>query len=364
MINNNPQYYFLVYGAYFIVSGIFSFLINSLFLKFVRTLGIRNQDDTIIRWGSQSKPAVGGFSFYIIFLLSIIIYPVFFDSSQVFLNKQFIGVLLAGMLGFLLGLADDAYDTRPFLKFSTQVTCAIILLVTGTEITISYVEVINYIITIIWVVGIMNSLNMLDNMDGITTTVSISIILSALAVMVFHHEYNSVYFIMMLGVMAALGGFLFFNWHPSKMYMGDTGSQFLGIFLAAMGIRYLWNAEPPSGDLISARNLFLPLIVFLMPLIDTTTVIINRLSKGKSPFIGGKDHTTHALAYLGLSDRQVALVFWAVTLISLLLVIIMEKFLKEWTHIYSALFSIYVVLMFSIFFYATVSVNKKRAALK
>ncbi|MBK6397564.1 MAG: undecaprenyl/decaprenyl-phosphate alpha-N-acetylglucosaminyl 1-phosphate transferase [Bacteroidetes bacterium] len=328
-------------------------------MKFVKTLGIRNQDDTVIRWGSQSKPAVGGFSFYIIFLLSIIIYPVFFDSSQVFLNKQFIGILLAGMLGFLLGLADDAYNTRPLLKLFTQITCGIILLVTGTEITLSYVEIINYIITIVWVVGIMNSLNMLDNMDAISTTVSISIILSALTVMLFHQEYNSVYFIIMIGVMASLAGFLFFNWHPSKMYMGDTGSQFLGVFLAAMGIRYLWNAEPPSGDLISARNLFLPIIVFLMPLIDTTTVVINRMSKGKSPFIGGKDHTTHALAYLGLSDRQVALVFWAVTLMSLLLVIIMEKYLKQWTHIYSVLFSAYILTMFSIFFYAARSVKDK-----
>lgn len=359
MIDKSPDYYFIVYLMYFIVSGIFSFLINNLFLKFVKTLGIRNQDDTVIRWGSQSKPAVGGFSFYIIFLLSIIIYPVFFDSSQVFLNKQFIGILLAGMLGFLLGLADDAYNTRPLLKLFTQITCAIILLVTGTEITLSYVEIINYIITIVWVVGIMNSLNMLDNMDAISTTVSISIILSALTVMLFHQEYNSVYFIIMLGVMASLAGFLFFNWHPSKMYMGDTGSQFLGIFLAAMGIRYLWNAEPPSGDLISARNLFLPLIVFLMPIIDTTTVVINRMSKGKSPFIGGKDHTTHALAYLGLSDRQVALVFWAVTLMSLLLVIIMEKYLKQWTHIYSIIFSAYILTMFSIFFYAARSVKDK-----
>ena len=228
-----------------------------------------------------------------------------------------------------------------------------------TEITLSYVEIINYIITIVWVVGIMNSLNMLDNMDAISTTVSISIILSALTVMLFHQEYNSVYFIIMIGVMASLAGFLFFNWHPSKMYMGDTGSQFLGVFLAAMGIRYLWNAEPPSGDLISARNLFLPIIVFLMPLIDTTTVVINRMSKGKSPFIGGKDHTTHALAYLGLSDRQVALVFWAVTLMSLLLVIIMEKYLKQWTHIYSVLFSAYILTMFSIFFYAARSVKDK-----
>lgn len=356
-MNASDNYYLAVYGLFFCLSILFSFLINSLFLKFVKTLGMRNQDDTIIRWGTQSKPAVGGFSFYIIFLLSIIIYSIFFDSNQVFLSKQFIGILLASMLGFLIGLADDAYNTRPFLKFSTQVTCAVILLVTGTSINLSYLWWLNYLITIIWVVGIMNSLNMLDNMDGITSTVSISIILSALAVMIFHHEYDSVYFMIMLGVMAALLAFLYFNWHPSKMYMGDTGSQFLGVFLAAIGIRYLWNAEPPTGDLISAKNFFLPIIVFIMPIIDTTTVVINRLSRGQSPFVGGKDHTTHALAYLGLTDSQVTLVFWVLTLISLLLVIIMEKFLGDWTHNYTFLFAGYFLSMFGIFFYAARSVR-------
>lgn len=352
-MTSNEHYLLLVYGIFAVVSVVFSFLINRLFLKFVRTLGIRNQDDTVIRWGSQSKPAVGGFSFYIIFLLSIIAYSIFFDSNQVFLSKEFIGILLATMLGFLLGLADDAYNTQPFLKLTTQITCAIILLVTGTEISLSYVEPVNYIITIFWVVGIMNSLNMLDNMDAITSTVSISIILSALAIMVLHEDFGSVYFMIMIGVMCALIGFLYFNWHPSKMYMGDTGSQFLGVFLAAIGIKFLWNAEPPSGDLISARNLLLPLIVFIMPIIDTTTVVINRLFKGSSPFVGGKDHTTHALAYLGLSDRQVAMVFWFMTLISLMLVIIIEKFLGEWRHVYTALFSAYFLLMFFVFFYAT-----------
>ncbi|MBK6837721.1 MAG: undecaprenyl/decaprenyl-phosphate alpha-N-acetylglucosaminyl 1-phosphate transferase [Bacteroidetes bacterium] len=362
-MNQTSHYLITVHGLFFLVSIIFSFLINRLFLKFVRTLGIRNQDDTVIRWGSQSKPAVGGFSFYIIYLLSVITYSIFFDSNQVFLSKEFIGILLATMLKFLLGLANDAYNTKPFLKFLTQVTCAVILMVTGTEITLSYVEPVNYVITIFWVVGIMNSLNMLDNMDAITTTVSISIILSALAVMAFHQEFGSVYFMILIGVMAALIGFLYFNWHPSKMYMGDTGSQFLGVFLAAIGIKYLWNAEPPSGDLISARNLLLPLIVFLMPIIDTTTVVINRLMKGQSPFVGGKDHTTHALAYLGLSDRQVAMVFWFMTLLSLLLVVIIEKYLREWTHTYTAIFSVYVVLMFALFYYAarTVKVKKEKA---
>lgn len=353
----SDNYYLSVFGLFFGLSIVFSLLINGLFLKFVRTLGMRNHDDTVIRWGTQSKPAVGGFSFYIIFLLSIIVYSVFFDNNQVFLSKQFIGILLASMLGFLLGLADDAYDTRPFLKFSTQVTCAVILLVTGTTINISYLAPINYFLTIVWVVGIMNSLNMLDNMDAITSTVSISIILSALAVMIFHHEFDTVYFMILIGVMGALLAFLYFNWHPSKMYMGDTGSQFLGVFLAAMGIRYLWNADSPSGDLISAKNLFLPLIVFIMPIIDTTTVVINRVRKGQSPFVGGKDHTTHALAYLGLTDRQVALVFWVLTLISLCIVIVMEVFLKEWTHNYTILFSAYFLSMFGIFFYAARAVR-------
>jgi UDP-GlcNAc:undecaprenyl-phosphate GlcNAc-1-phosphate transferase len=344
---------YLVYSSFFLASVLFSVLINKLFLKFVQTLGIRNDGDAVIRWNPRSKPAVGGFSFYILCLLSIIIFSVVVDINKVFLNLEFVGFLFATMLGFLLGLADDAYNTKPLLKFFTQLACGCILVFTGTYISLSYMQPVNYVITIFWVVGIMNSLNMLDNMDGISATVSISIILSALAVLVLHNEFDSVYFMILVGVMAGIIGFLFYNWHPSKMYMGDTGSQFLGVFLAAIGIKYFWNAEPPTGDFISARNLLLPLIVFIMPIIDTTSVVINRIAKGQSPFIGGKDHTTHALAYLGFSDRQVALVFLAITLVSLIIVIICEKFLLNWNHVYTLIFSAYLLFMFSIFFYAT-----------
>src|SRR5689334_16510220 len=96
------NYSFLVIGSYFFLSIIFSLLINKLFLNFVKTLGIRNHDGTVIRWSSQSKPALGGFSFYVIYLLSIISFSILFDTNKVFLNKEFIGVLLATMLGFLL----------------------------------------------------------------------------------------------------------------------------------------------------------------------------------------------------------------------------------------------------------------------
>lgn len=352
-MTNSVQHLYIIYGSFFILAVMFSWLINRLFLKFVWTLGIRNEANEVIRWNPQSKPAVGGFSFYILCLLSIIAFSIFFDTNKVFLNLQFIGFLVATMLGFLLGLTDDAYNTKPLLKFFTQLACGIILVVTGTTISVSYLQPVNYFVTVFWVVGIMNALNMLDNMDAISSTVSISIILSALAIMILHHDLDSVYFMIMIGVLAGIIGFLFYNWHPSKMYMGDTGSQFLGVFVAAIGIKYVWNAEAPTGDFISARNLLLPLIVFILPVIDTTTVVINRLAKKQSPFVGGKDHTTHALAYLGFTDTQVALIFWAISLISLVIVIISEKFLLEWSHTYTIIFSCYFLMMFLVFFLTT-----------
>src|SRR4051812_47227003 len=103
-MTSTNKYFYFVYGFFFLLSVIFSLLINRLFLNFVKTLGIRNSEVPVVRWSTQAKPAVGGFSFYIIFLLSIVGFSVFFDTNKVFLNKEFIGVLLASMLGFLLGL--------------------------------------------------------------------------------------------------------------------------------------------------------------------------------------------------------------------------------------------------------------------
>jgi len=147
-------------------------------------------------------------------------------------------------------------------------------------------------------------------MDGITTTVSISVILAVLYMLISKDEVLSIYFITLLGVLAGLLGFLYYNWSPSKMYMGDTGSQFLGVFLAAIGILYLWNGHAEINFRIQTKQFIVALLVFIVPIIDTTTVTINRLSKGQSPFVGGRDHTTHHLSYLGLSDAQVTMAFF------------------------------------------------------
>jgi UDP-GlcNAc:undecaprenyl-phosphate GlcNAc-1-phosphate transferase len=90
-----------------------------------------------------------------------------------------------------------------------------------------------------------------------------------------------------------------------------------------------------------------------MPIIDTTSVFINRIIDGKSPFIGGKDHTTHALANLGFSERQVAAVFSSITLVSVIIVLIVERYLIQWNHFYTSIFSVYIIILFTFLFYAT-----------
>jgi UDP-GlcNAc:undecaprenyl-phosphate/decaprenyl-phosphate GlcNAc-1-phosphate transferase len=339
-------YLILIYGSYFISTVILSFLINGLFLKFATTLGIRNSNDTIIRWSPQVKPSLGGISFYIIFLISIASYPIFFEQSKVLFSKPLLGILAASTLAFLMGLSDDAYNTKPMLKLVIQICCGLILISTGTHISIFSNIYINYGLTLFWVVGLMNSINMLDNMDAITTLVSMTIILGALFILYINNDNYSIHIILLIGVLAALTGFLFFNWHPAKMFMGDTGSQFLGLFLAVMGIIYYWNTPDIHGNLIQSKQFFVTILAFAIPIIDTTTVTINRILKGKSPFIGGKDHTTHSLFFMGLTEKRIAILYLGICFLSMFFNLLIIKYIENWGYLHIILFSVYYIALF------------------
>ena len=350
----------LVYLVYFVLLTFFSLMVNALFLRFFKTLGIRNNTEgTIIRWGALSKPAIGGITFYIMFLLSVASYSILFEPTKPLYQTAFIGLLLACGAGFIIGLADDAYDTKPLLKFGVQFLSGLILISSGIYIKIFPYEPLNYVFTLFWVVGIMNSINMLDNMDGITTIVSIGIIINAIFRIVIHQDYDNMHLLVLIGVLSSLIAFLRFNWHPSKMYMGDTGSQFLGVFLAAIGIIYFWN-DPYAPNTPATGRLFCStLMIFILPILDTTVVVVNRLSKGQSPFVGGKDHTTHNLAYFGLTDGQVALAFLALVICTISLNVIITLFIDEWTHLHTLYFSSYFIGLLTFFFYATRSKKAK-----
>ncbi len=350
----SPTQYFLIYSGLFFTALVFSLVINSVFMRFARTLGMRDEQQTLIRWSSTAKPSLGGICFYILFLACFSLYGVLFPGQSAEAQRpELLGLLAATSLGFLMGLADDAYNTRPLLKFLVQLSCGGILIASGTCIDVFEAHALNVALTLLWVVGMMNSINMLDNMDGITTSVSIAILIAGVMSILVIGPMDPVYMVLLIGTMAALTGFLFFNWNPSRMFMGDTGSQFLGVFLAFVGIRFFWNAPSIEGHWEPARQVISAITVFLLPIVDTTVVSISRIIKGRSPFVGGRDHTTHHLSYAGFSDGQVALIFIGLSLLHVFLTFVMCRYIPVWNNLHTLIFVSYALLLFLTFFILT-----------
>tara|TARA_B100000035_G_scaffold89015_1_gene74948 strand:- start:2226 stop:3302 length:1077 start_codon:yes stop_codon:yes gene_type:complete len=350
-----------VYAEFFVCITLFGLVINTILLKFSKTLGIRDKENTMIRWSNVSKPALGGITFFMSFLVSTACFGILFDHNELFKNGEIISLIGALCLAFIMGLADDAYNTKPWLKFFIQSTCGLILifgsLKTGNSnhiISIFEYDLLNYILTTLWVVGIMNSINMLDNMDGITTITSIFIFLTALVFLALQNAFQHYDFMIVLGLMGALVSFLFYNWSPSKMYMGDSGSQFLGLILAFIGIKYFWNSAIfETQELVPSKQIIIVCLIFILPISDTTSVFINRISRKQSPFIGGKDHTTHHLSFMGFSNAQIIFIFSGIAFLSSIIAIALYRFVNIWTNFKFIMYIIYILAIFITLYIST-----------
>lgn len=343
----------------FMLGGFLAGIIcNVLLLRFSQSLGIRNKNDVTIRWSNESKPSLGGVSFFIAFVFGAMAHAAAFNEN-IFHNPQFVGLMVAGIMAFVMGLSDDAYNTKPWIKLSVQISCGVILVVSRTVInitgmdyhaaTIDYFSIdhlINGVITVIWVVGVMNSLNMLDNMDGITGTTVLFILISCLASEIILFDWNmNIWTLTLLVQIGAILGFLRFNINPSRLFMGDAGSQFIGLFTAFFAIHHLWNVGEIT-HLTPWTGLFVTLIAFTPAAADTLTVVINRMRKGQSPMVGGKDHTTHHLVYSGLKDIQVWYVFLTIASLSALIAVLAITFAKWGNPWMAAFLSLFFVAVF------------------
>ena len=303
-----------------IVAVGFSALLGSFFIKGTLNFLTKKTKGNTERFSSQSKPIYGGILFYSVFLIASLIYyfsPLYTPED----SNMFIALMISVGISFFMGLADDLMNTPPLFKFIVQFVCAFVLIKTGVVITISPLPWVNYTITVLWIVGIMNSINMLDNMDAITSSISLTIIIPCVLMQIINGECN-IDTMVMVTVAGAILGFLLYNWAPAKMYMGDNGSQFLGILLAYIGIKYFWNGIQITDEInyaYNAKQFIMVALAFIVPLSDTTTVTINRLLKGKSPFVGGRDHTTHYLYYRGLTVRKVGIVLLTLNLVGVCL---------------------------------------------
>ncbi len=240
-------------------------------------------------------PLLGGAAIYAAFVVALILFG---DQTYV---RELIGILLGATLVSLFGLADDRWGLNAYVKLGAQTLAGAILILGGTQVRLFPAEWMNWAITLFWVVGITNALNLLDNMDGLSagvTTVAAAYFL-LLAAMSGQYLVGA----MAAALIGACVGFLRYNLNPATIFMGDTGSLFLGFLLAALAIRLRFPSNVPWVTWL------VPVCVLAVPIFDTSLVFVSRLRRGKNPLTTpGKDHVSHRLTALGLTRREAVLI--------------------------------------------------------
>ncbi len=218
-----------------------------------------------------------------------------------------LGVLLGiGLLLALMGLLDDLRGgLSPLLRLGVEIGAGAAVFATGSGADVRAGGAVDLLVTVLWVVGITNAFNLLDNMDGLSAGVA------ALAGAAFCliAGLNGQFLVAALaaGVAGCAAGFLRHNFHPARIYMGDAGSLFLGFLLAVLGLKLTLSGTP------SVVALFVPLLVLGVPVFDTTLVTWQRLTHGRSPLQGGRDHASHRLVWVGIPVPVAVCLLYAAT---------------------------------------------------
>jgi len=276
-----------------LISGILSFISNLFLLKFTRHCHILNKFKG--RNFEQTKiPRLGGITIVISMLISLLIIRCLSGKAFTVINENvsYTVLFIAGLIILLIGIYDDLLGANAFKKFFFQIIAAGIVYFGGFKIagiSIPFIgtkslgfQLLSFILTIIWIVGITNAVNILDGLDGLAVGVSFFAALS-LGVLAF---LSGQYFIVII-IAALLGsmiGFYPFNFPKAKMYLGDSGSLLIGFLLASLSMIRIER----KGSLAIA--LMIPIIILLLPILETVVTIARRIYGKKSIFQGDTDH--------------------------------------------------------------------------
>jgi UDP-GlcNAc:undecaprenyl-phosphate/decaprenyl-phosphate GlcNAc-1-phosphate transferase len=259
----------------------------------VRRLGLRlsiiDQPDALRKVHSVPTPRMGGVAIF----LSTVAAALFLRGIFNELGSILVGATLVSFMGFW----DDRFSLGAGVKLMGQLLAVGLLIATGVTVRLFPLRIVDFAVTAVWVVGITNAMNLLDNMDGLSA--GIAAIAAAHFSLLCALSGQYLVGALAVAVMAACVGFLIYNWNPATIFMGDSGSLFLGFTLAALGIKLRFPGNVPFVTWM------VPLLVLGVPIFDTTLVTISRLRRGLNPLTTpGTDHTSHRLTYAGFTRRE------------------------------------------------------------
>ena len=285
--------------------GAVSFVLAVLLTYAVRTIATRYgfvAKPKSDRWHKRPTAMMGGVA---IFLTTILAYVIFVPKTT-----ESMIVIVASSFLFLVGLIDDLLNIRPYQKLFGQLIGATFVVGLGPKLPITGNEIVDIWITVFWLIGITNAVNLLDNMDGLSAGIA-AIAAGSLAVG-FALNGQIPELILVSIFIGALLGFLVFNFNPASIFMGDCGSMFVGFLLASSVL--MGQAGGRSRGIFSI--LAVPVLILFVPIFDTTLVTVLRKLWGRKASQGGRDHTSHRLVALGLSERAAVLMIYSFAIVA------------------------------------------------
>jgi UDP-GlcNAc:undecaprenyl-phosphate GlcNAc-1-phosphate transferase len=246
---------------------------------------------------ARATPLLGGIAIYLASALALILF------SDRFYVPQLAGIFIGATVVSFLGLWDDRRNLSPMLKLVGQLVAASLLMLTGIQVQLFASQPINLLVTLVWIVGVVNALNLLDNMDGLSS--GVAAVASAFFLLLAVQSGQFLVGSLTAALLGACIGFLYYNFNPASIFMGDSGSLFIGYILAAVALKLKLDRADLAAWLV-------PLLILGVPIFDTTVVVISRIRRGVSPLRGGTDHISHRLVRIGWTRREAVMALYLV----------------------------------------------------
>jgi len=249
-------------------------------------------------------------------------------------------LLVAGASMFAIGLLDDIVSLRPTTKLVFEIAVASFLVFFNYRLGWVSSLTLDTILTVFWIVGLTNAFNLLDNMDGLCAGLSLIAGTGVLVTLTMSGASGpeTIHLTLLLG---AAAGFLIYNVHPASIFMGDSGSLFLGLNLSVLTLASPMQTHAPTRLLSFMAG---PAFILLVPILDTTLVTVSRILSGRSAAQGGRDHSSHRLVAIGLSERGAVLALWSLAGLGGLLGVSLQHYHDDLPSLAAALFLLATII--------------------
>ena len=294
----------------FVIAFAFSFASTPIVYRLAYKIGAIDVPKDGRRMHKRPIPRLGGLAIIFGFTVSICCFAHF--------SRELIATLCGAFIIAVMGVIDDCENLSAKRKFVIQIIAALVVIIGGNiRITVltnpnifsenPYIVLpmwLSVITSVLWIVFITNAVNFIDGLDGLAAGVSAIMSVSLVFIALRIQEYSSA--IIGLALMGACFGFLPFNFNPAKIFMGDTGSTFLGFILATLSIQGVFKSY-------AIITFAVPLLILGLPLFDALFAMIRRIWRGQSPMVADRGHLHHRLIDMGFSQKQTVFILYAIS---------------------------------------------------